>query len=195
MSIRKLTNIQQARRILRERRKRCERQGADEREFDHSIHGARLEINPPTFLLSKNEIAQVIRAVSHQPSPFGLMRRNDEDMGRDARMVDDVLAAKRRNGSVSWRLRRQVLAGRVDGLITRQLSRDQALDLIELARSRNTREDSGTRIARRCACNERERVAIDALLETGDRYAERLAKECAKGGGVLEGTRKRRRRK
>jgi len=54
-----------------------------------------------------------------------------------------------------------------------------------------------TYVATKCPCSAEDLVAIDTIAEiTGDKHAERLAKQCAKGGGVLEGApRLRRRRK
>jgi len=46
-----------------------------------------------------------------------------------------------------------------------------------------------------CPCTDREMVAIDALLERGDKQAAKLAVACRRGGGALQGTSKKRRRK
>ena len=49
--------------------------------------------------------------------------------------------------------------------------------------------------AERCPCTSKDLVAIDALLQVGDKDAERLAVACSTGGGILEGMRLKRRRR
>lgn len=49
----------------------------------------------------------------------------------------------------------------------------------------------------RCTCSADDLTALDALMESGTKEekvkAERIAKDCAKGGGILEGSKRRRR--
>ena len=186
MSVRKLTSVQEARRVLRERRQRCA--GRDFLDAMVQDHGQRMG-----FSLGKEEVAAVARGVGRRKFPFGVVvgrARSGLHIRPGVAVVDWVSAAVRRDGAVYVRLS--------EGAVPeRDLAIAEGVRFMENP-ARFVKESRAQRryAFKKCGpCTERELVAIDALLEVGDKRAEKLAKACAKGGGVLEGSLKKRRRR
>jgi len=115
----------------------------------------------------------------------GVNNLTSADKRWDARTVQEVFAQRNKDGTISW----SACLWADDGQEGAPCDPTRARNL-----NRRGRPTFQHKIDK-CPCTEEDRVAIDALLEVGDARAEKLAKACAKGGGVLEGSLKKRRRR
>lgn len=146
MSVRRLSSLQKARRVLRERHQRCimRRLSGVKGSLDRS--GARL--------WSDSEIGTLVREAKRRG-------RAQFTKNRDGWQYE-INARQRAHGiDVSGNDWNRFKPGMFYYLLANH---------------------------DKCPCTPQEFVAIDTLLETGDRYAEHLAVKCRNGGsGVLEG--------
>lgn len=202
MSVRKITNVQEARRILVQRRQRCSASylGAD---IEQARDRIRRESERPDipFMLSARQILDTVRSAGRVKGKH--LRRIVSDAGlpdAETVLVDTVRAVKGRYGArrkpgVAWQAYRSESVDWDRSLRAKGHDQRFVLEPTASVRWPFAAGDMNGGLYVPCPCTEKEMVAIDALLETGDKYAERLAKQCAKGGGILEGVKRLRRRK
>ena len=183
MSVRKLTSVQEARRVLRERRKRCER-AMNASTIRDALRDVERQAWPrDASAWTPSTVTMLLRATSRRKKA-ALARAVRRLPGRE---ISDVVTVQRRS----------------DGTMRFWITRVSNLALPQFLKGDPRRQRGGTAsawasrevVVSRCQCTNDDLVAIDTLLDHGDKYAERLAKECAKGGGVLEGLKRRRRKR